>query len=59
VVRKFLEEHTLSICIYLKMETIGNMEVKLCLYLVKPETMRTWGSGGIVPHILNISTRWM
>jgi hypothetical protein len=57
VVRKVLEEHTVSVCIYLKKETAGNMEVKLSLYLVKPQTMRTWGSGGIVPHIVNISTR--
>jgi hypothetical protein len=58
VVRGVLEGHTVSICIYLKMEAVGNMKVKLCLYLFKPQTKRTQGSGGIIPYILNISTRW-
>jgi len=28
------------------------------LCLIKYYTMKTWASGGIAPHILNLSIRW-
>jgi hypothetical protein len=35
------------------------VKVKLSLCLTKPHAMKTcWESGGIVPHILDLGTRW-
>jgi len=33
-------------------------KVKLSLCPTKHHAMNTWGSGGIIPRIINIGTRW-
>jgi hypothetical protein len=40
-------------------EKVKKVKVKLSLRLIKHHAMKTyWGSGGIAPRILDLSTRW-
>jgi hypothetical protein len=38
---------------------IAKFKAKLTLCLTKYHTMKTYGNGGIAPHILNLNTRLM
>jgi len=34
------------------------LKAKLSMCLAKYRAMKTWGSGGIAPHVFNLGARW-